>query len=767
MLIKLFVSTTVLAVGLVGGCDTGVRRADQGCPDEDVLAASGACCDPAFAVVVGGISDCANAPVVRPDAGTPDANDAGDAGDFVFPCKPDEFLRANGDCVQFSIGDGGLVDGGDTDGGACTTVISVNCPATQAYDPQTGLCVSTDAPDSGTPQCPDVKCPAGQIYDPAAQRCHDLAEACRFTCDAGQLLTDTCDCVDPTPACKTCVGALLDTTTNECVVAPVCPGPCPAGTARNNAGTCVTVSSTWTFPCNAGRGEVLKADGTCYVPSVPPGPCPSGQARDNAGTCVPVSTPWTFPCNPGESLSADGTTCLPPPPPAWNQTCAANQYLTPNGQQCVTPPAPWTFPCNAGLGEVLKADGTCYVPPVPPGPCPVNQARDNTGTCVVLNAAWTFPCASGQLLAQDGTTCVALPTAKVEASFQISPDLPTRTDVTPGQSNVTLGNITLRVAGSDLPAEVTAIPVLFWAADTASGPFSESLSAGARAQDRFRNCWLKDWPPLTGTFGPVNPGTDGRLLFTGTFAVNQLRSFSLVCDSANVAPNNGIDAFAADVVAQGGSAVSVNGSTRTALPYTIGPVNGNPPRTGLNVQCLYTVIRSTGTAYQVQTRPTFSLSPDSPRGTVARGWVEGIRIRVSVPACGDLRVRGFPFTVTATGSGASAWMSTIYGNQAVNLRITAGGVFSNVIGTVSGLSQNQGTMNEYLDFSGTNLAVVADSTQEFSVWVNGTTATAGTSFLIQPGDTAEWNGIINPSSYPPTSQAPDLAAMVGNLLTFQ
>lgn len=727
MVLKAFVCAITLGVSLAGGCGED-RPTPCGTTLSDgfVFDAWGQCCHASQQTVRDREYTC--------DFTLPIVEAVKDGGTDAKLCENDQVAV----CLSTDVPDGGdagsdaSTDDAGADAGNCTVVTNITvCPTSQVLVRNPDRCVDRDLPDGGTEDggaqdggdecptlpdagvCPAVACPSGQTYDQAANRCRDLVEACRYTCDAGKVLTDACQCVDFPAPCTSCPsGQLLNTASGECVLP----------------------SDPWSFPCDTGK--LLNAANVCITPAECPGPCPDAQARDNMGTCV------TMPV------------CLGP--------CPTGQTRD-NGGNCVTSPS-CPGPCPPGQSR--NNEGVCAAPLICPGACPEGQARTNAGTCVILNAAWTFPCNAGQQLASDGTTCVTPPAAKVEASYQITPNMTARADVAPGQTDVTLGNVTLRVAGSDLPAEVTAIPILFWAADSASGPFSESISAGARAQDRFRNCWLKDWPPLTGAFGPVQPGSDGRLLFTGTFTVNQLRSFRHVCDIAPVPPNNGPDAFASDVVAQGGTAVTVNGSVRTAVPYTVGSRNGNVPLAGINVLCRYTVSRPNGTTVQVTTKPSFSSAPGAASGTVARTWVEVLRIREFADACGSLQQKNVSFALTLYGPGGDAIASDLAANQSANFRVTTGGNLQDVIGEVIGLSKTSNVMNEAVLFSDPNLLVPSGGSRDFSVWVNATRTAGVTGMQAVPGSTVSWSGVDNPSSYPASTTASDLAAAVGNLLTF-
>ncbi len=210
--------------------------------------------------------------------------------------------------------------------------------------------------------------------------------------------------------------------------------------------------------------------------------------------------------------------------------------------------------------------------------------------------------------------------------------------------------------------------------------------------------------------------------------------------------------------------METNGA-RTPMNAMVVNHNGPPPLAAIQIGCAYTILSSGGTAQIVKTKPTFSLSPSSPSGTKPTGWVEVWRGRVYVPSCAGLVWIGFPSGLSFTDT--THWTDKVIDFPTQNAKITDAGNFSSSLGTLTASSRSGGVISFNVTFSSSGLVIPAGTTdRESSIWINTAGASSGDRIQLLPGSVASWKGTDNPSGYPASIQAPDLAAAVGNVITF-
>lgn len=606
-------------------------------------------------------------------------------------------------CLARTTDGGEPSDGGDaSDVDGGDCTTLVVCPAGRELTADGFDCIDPNAVDAGTPVCPDPP-DAGDPCQPGER----LACVSTSTQDGGSSDGSTCTTTVVTVNCG--VDQIYNAATAHCddLDPLVCPDPPDAGSCPVlDGGACPTC------PVRCPASQTLNGAGT--------------RCMDTVRTC---GDDFTAHCGTGHDtwLMDDQCACSPEPAPC---------DICPTPIVCKT--------CN-GVGEYLNTKTnppSCVTPPVPPGPCPTNETRGNDGLCAPQLA----------------------PT--LEAAFLVSPSLAAPAIASPSQTNVSFGTLVLRgPAGKTVEANGLKLTVLV--ADNPTGTYTVGLSGSVRAMDRFSGCKLKDWPPLTGSFGPVAFGADGKSTAFGLISFQGMRAFDLQCDLTSTLTNGDADGFAMDPDSLQATTVETNGS-RTSIASVVTNHNGPPPLLSVTVGCGYVVTASTGTARVVRTKPTFSLSPSSPTGKQGAAHFSDqiYQMHIVVPNCAAVTLMSFPVSFVYTDRNTTNWADKLYSQSVANIRMSKGGDLSTGVGSLQATSRQGNTLTFNAVFSSGGLVIPAGSTYDISIWIDSSGASLNDQIQVQPGTIAAWTGDDNPSGYPASIQAPDLAAAVGNVITF-
>jgi hypothetical protein len=279
-------------------------------------------------------------------------------------------------------------------------------------------------------------------------------------------------------------------------------------------------------------------------------------------------------------------------------------------------------------------------------------------------------------------------------------------------------------------------------------------------------CRLRDWPPLSGTFGPVKPDANGRVLFSGAgLRAQTVRRLTIECDLADLLPVGPTDGYAVDV-GSGMQAVVVNGTTRTPMDLSIVSQNGSNPSAKVSVSCGHRITADAGTVSTVRARPTFALAADSPGGTKSRGYIVIAKYTVTASACEGLSLTRVKVKITYSDNSSTGWGDRVFQNSLARLALSTSE--SQAWGTQTFADKTSGSFTLATDATTAPLLVPAGQSRTFSVLMDVNEASTNTHDTVRvfPQDPVGWYGQDNPSGYPALAKAPDFVAAASVAISF-